>query len=82
MSFEPKIAQKSPYVLNEVEGTKRAWCSCGLSENQPFCDGSHKKYNTGMSPIVVTVEKTEKVAWCGCKRSKNKPYCDGTHRTL
>ncbi len=82
MSFEPKIVQKSPYVLDEEAGKKRAWCSCGLSETQPFCDGSHKKHNTGMSPIVVTIEKSGKVAWCGCKHSNNKPYCDGTHKKL
>ena len=27
----------------QVEKDKNyAWCSCGLSEKQPFCDGKHK----------------------------------------
>ena len=39
---DPRIAQKAPYVLPETAGTKY-WCSCGHSQSQPFCDGSHKK---------------------------------------
>lgn len=82
MAFEPKIAQKAPFVLDEEAGQKRAWCACGLSASQPFCDGTHRKENTGMAPVVLECEKTGKVAWCGCKRSAKAPYCDGTHRTL
>lgn len=82
MSFEPKIAQKAPYVVEEKGGTKKSWCSCGLSQNQPYCDGSHKRENTGLSPITVQIEKDGKIAWCGCKHSYNKPYCDGTHKKL
>jgi CDGSH-type Zn-finger protein len=39
---DPKIAQRSPYVLAETPGTKW-WCACGHSQTQPFCDGSHKR---------------------------------------
>jgi len=79
---EPKIAQKSPYVREEKAGSKKAWCACGLSANQPFCDGSHAREKTGLSPVMVVVEKDGKCAWCGCKQSGSKPFCDGTHRTL
>ncbi len=82
MSFEPKISKKAPYVIEEKEGTKVAWCSCGLSVTQPYCDGSHKKENTGFTPIVIQIEKTGIIAWCGCKHSNNKPFCDGTHKKL
>lgn len=76
---EPKIAQKAPYVLEEKSGTYY-WCACGLSSNQPFCNGSHK--TTDIIPVAVTLDVEKKVAWCGCKHSGNKPYCDGTHRNI
>ena len=82
MSFEPAIPQKKPYVLDAQEGEKKAWCSCGLSENQPFCDGSHSRQGTGMKPSLVVCEKSGKIAWSGCKRTSNPPYSDGTHNSL
>ena len=39
---DPKIAHKWPLKVNLEEGKKYFWCACGLSKNQPFCDGSHK----------------------------------------
>ena len=76
---EPNIPKRSPYVKESKQG-KYAWCSCGKSSNQPFCDGSHR--GTGFSPIIVELEQNKTVYWCGCKHSGNKPYCDGTHSRL
>ena len=76
---DPKIAQRSPYVM-EVEPGTYAWCACGGSQNQPYCDGSHA--GTGLAPMVEKIEEARTVAWCGCKQSGNKPYCDGTHSSL
>ena len=76
---KPKCCQKNPYVLKS-EKKKYAWCSCGKSENQPFCDGSHK--GTGFSPIIVDNKKDGNIAWCGCKISNGAPYCDGSHNKL
>lgn len=73
--------QKAPYVRDEIPGRK-AWCSCGASANQPYCDGSHKTKAVGQSPVIVEITESKKVAWCGCRESKNKPFCDGSHRTL
>lgn len=57
-----------------------AWCACGLSKKNPFCDGSHKK--TEFKPVIEEVTEEKTVAWCGCKQSSGKPYCDGTHNSL
>ena len=76
---KPKCSQKMPYVI-DCEKKKYAWCSCGLSTKQPFCDGSHK--NSQFSPIIIANDKYGKIAWCGCKRTCNPPYCDGAHSKL
>ncbi|MHC4390100.1 MAG: CDGSH iron-sulfur domain-containing protein [Planctomycetota bacterium] len=79
MSEKPDCPQKAPYVL-ELEPGTYAWCSCGKSANQPYCDGSHA--GTSFRPVVVKIDEPKKVAWCGCRASKKKPYCDGSHAGL
>ncbi|MCG3177893.1 MAG: hypothetical protein BIFFINMI_00215 [Phycisphaerae bacterium] len=79
MAGEPRIAQKGPFVL-EMQPGKVWWCACGRSNNQPFCDGSHK--GTGLSPMPCEITEAKTVAFCGCKHSANKPFCDGSHRKL
>ncbi|MDP2654093.1 MAG: CDGSH iron-sulfur domain-containing protein [Candidatus Omnitrophota bacterium] len=76
---DPIIAQKGPYVV-EVEPGTYAWCACGKSTNQPYCDGSHR--GSEFRPIIQKIDAKQQVAWCGCKHSAKKPFCDGTHRTL
>ena len=66
-----------PYVLAMKPG-RYAWCTCGMSAKQPFCDGSHGP--TGMRPMFVEITEEKTVAWCGCKVSGTKPFCDGTHK--
>ena len=76
---EPTIPQNSPYVL-EVEPGTYAWCACGHSAKQPYCDGSHK--GTGLAPVIEKVTEKTRIAWCGCKRSQSAPHCDGSHARL
>jgi CDGSH-type Zn-finger protein len=77
---DPVIVQKAPYGVDVEEGKSYWWCSCGLSKEQPFCDGSHK--GTGLEPMKYSAEKSATVYFCGCKNTKGLPFCDGTHSKL
>ena len=76
---EAVIAQKAPYP-EELEPGTYWWCACGKSQNQPFCDGSHK--DTEFTPVKVEITEKTKVYLCGCKHSSDQPFCDGTHNKL
>lgn len=76
---DPHIFERKPCVM-EVEPGKYAWCACGQSKKQPYCDGSHK--GTEFRPMIVDVTEKKRVAWCNCKHSANKPFCDGSHKSL
>lgn len=74
------VAQKAPYEVTLEAGRNYAWCACGRSANQPWCDGSHA--GAGIAPMVWKAE-TDETAWlCGCKKTGNGPHCDGTHNSL
>lgn len=75
----PHIPQKSS-IRMEMEAGTYFWCACGLSQNQPFCDGSHK--GTDFVPQKVEITEKKMVSWCACKYSKRNPFCDGSHKTL
>jgi len=80
MSEKPEIAGKSPVMIDLKEGENYAWCSCGMSANQPWCNGSHK--DTSFNPLIFSSEESKKSAICTCKHTKNPPYCDGSHMNL
>jgi CDGSH iron-sulfur domain-containing protein 3 len=74
-----KTLQNKPIILKTKPGIYW-WCACGLSEEQPFCDGSHKV--TDFVPIETNITEEKTIAWCACKQTKNKPFCDGAHKNL
>ena len=74
---EAQCPQNVPYGVELKEGVY-FWCSCGRSDNQPFCDGSHK--GTGFTPVKFELEQTESLWLCGCKRSGKGHLCDGSHK--
>lgn len=78
--MKPTIAQKAPYSVEVESGKSYYWCSCGLSKNQPFCDGSHQ--GTSFTPVEYKATENETIYFCGCKNSKNGVLCDGSHSSL
>ena len=74
----PKRAADQPEEVTLEQGKTYAWCACGQSKNQPYCDGSHKA--TSIRPNIFKAEKSEPRWICMCKQTKHKPFCDGSHK--
>jgi CDGSH-type Zn-finger protein/quercetin dioxygenase-like cupin family protein len=77
---KPTVAQYKPYRVQVEKGQRYLWCSCGLSQSQPFCDRSHE--GTTFKPMAYQAETTKTVLFCGCKHSAGPPLCDGSHNDL
>ena len=78
---KPVSPQKGPYKVKVEKDKTYFWCSCGLSQKQPFCDGSHKREGK-FSSLKYLATKSKEIFFCGCKMSNDKPYCDGSHSKL
>ncbi|MEM9292721.1 MAG: CDGSH iron-sulfur domain-containing protein [Acidobacteriota bacterium] len=76
---EPRIAAKEAAIF-ELEVGTYWYCTCGFSEDQPFCDGAHAGTDFEPMPFEITEEKV--YALCQCKRTGNAPFCDGVHAKL
>ncbi len=74
------IAAKQPVEVTLEAGKTYAWCACGISKKQPYCDGTHSK--TDLKPQVFKAEKSETAWLCQCKQTGGSPFCDGTHNGL
>lgn len=77
---KPTIAGKTPLAVELEAGKTYAWCSCGQSSKQPWCDGSHQP--TSLTPVVFKAEETKTAYMCNCKHSGTPQFCDGSHAKL
>ncbi len=63
----PRIAHTVPFPLPVKKGDTVYWCACGLSQTQPYCDGSHK--GTSLPPVPYTATRDRIVFFCGRQHS-------------
>jgi CDGSH-type Zn-finger protein len=70
-------ASDSPFAVEVESGKSYWWCSCGKSQSQPFCDGSHK--GSEFVPLKYEATESRRIYFCGCKATANRPMCDGSH---
>lgn len=77
---KPKIAGTSPLPVDLEAGKTYAWCTCGESAKQPFCDGSHR--GTSFTPLKFEATETKTAYMCTCKQTANPGFCDGAHKKL
>ncbi|MFN3880486.1 MAG: glutamate synthase-related protein [Nitrincola lacisaponensis] len=76
--MNPIVANNKPAKVTLTKDTEYYFCSCGRSDNQPFCDGSHA--GTDFKPKSFIAEEGGDAYLCQCKYSANLPFCDGTHK--
>ncbi len=77
---KPVVANNKPVGIDLKAGEEYYFCTCGKSDNQPFCDGSHK--GTDFTPKSFVAEEDGEAYLCQCKQTANAPFCDGTHKNI
>ena len=73
-------AGDNPIAIEVEAGKAYFWCTCGKSDKQPFCDGSHK--GSEFAPLRWQAEDDGKKFFCACKQTDRGPFCDGSHKNL
>ena len=58
---DPRIAARRPAVI-ELAAGRYAYCSCGQSTKQPYCDGSHA--DSEFRPVVFELVEAKTAAIC------------------
>lgn len=74
----PIIADNKPVKVTLSKGQEYHFCTCGKSNSQPFCDGSHA--GTTFTPRVIVSDQDGEAWLCACKHTRSTPFCDGTHK--
>jgi CDGSH-type Zn-finger protein len=79
---EAKIHSKSPVKVTLEKGKLYAFCTCGHSAKQPFCDGAHRENAPDFKSHKFEATQDGDVWLCQCKKTNNQPFCDGAHKEL
>lgn len=64
-----------PILLTLQPGTYYR-CTCGRSNNLPFCDESHS--GSASHPLRFEIDHEKPVYICSCGKTDKAPFCDGT----
>jgi glutamate synthase domain-containing protein 2 len=75
---KPIVADNKPAKVELVKDKEYYFCTCGRSNNQPYCDGSHA--GTDFKPKSFVAQESGDGYLCKCKHSANLPFCDGSHK--
>ena len=88
----PRVAATGPIMVKVDAGKVYSWCTCGLSQKQPFCDNAHRQITPTINAdgesvmpyrsLKVQFDESKEVWFCQCKHTKNPPFCDGTHHSV
>ena len=78
----PLIAGYFPYNMYLQRGKVYQWCSCGISQNGPWCDSMCNYLVTRNRPMYFNVSESGYYKICNCKFSANAPFCSNTHRLV
>jgi len=79
----PRMAKCEPAGIIVEPGKVYSWCSCGLSEKEPFCDSNHKRVvDTPFRSVKVVFDKAEEIWFCQCKMTSTPPFCDNSHKEV
>lgn len=81
LATKPVIAKCEPITIDVEPDRLYSWCTCGFSEDQPFCDNAHRGRSTRKS-LKLMFDKPQNVTFCRCKQTSTPPFCDGTHESL
>ena len=79
----PRQSACEPAIIKPEPGKVYSWCTCGLTNESPFCDNAHRQIEgKPYRSIKVKFETDEEVFFCQCKKTKTPPFCDDTHKSL
>ncbi len=71
-----KIFEDNKPIILDFNGEKKAICNCGLSQNFPFCDGSHNNIKEDPEKVYVYIDGSPKEI--EIYFSKNHSCCGGS----